>query len=227
MYITIAGEHYPCTNASPGADGIVYAGVSGLAAAPTSGVISVCTDDGFELRADDVGAYKRQVLDGSTLTLTDTPAPTPPTADELLAQARAAALQRIEGKCSAAIYSGVTVDGKHYRLTENDQLALNAAIVLATSTGETVSYAADGESGTLMTSAQLSAIGKAGYDWGYVCRTYYAYLKRYIGAETDRDKLAAIHFGSSLPDAYMAALTKLLASAGIDITKYATALSAA
>lgn len=222
MYMSIAGEHYPCTNASPVDGGIVYAGVSGLAAAPTSGVISVCTDDGFELRADDVGAYKRQVLDGSTLTLTDTPAPTPPTADELLAAARTAALGRVEGKCSAAIYAGVDVGGVRYTLSEHEQAALSIAQSKVDKGATSVIYG-DG----LKDAATITAISAAAYEWGVVCTTYYAYLKSYIAAETDRDKLAAIHFGSSLPDAYMAALTKLLASAGIDITKYAAALSAA
>jgi len=143
-----------------------------------------------------------------------------------LEQARAAATERISGKCSAAIYSGVTVDGKHYRLTENDQLALNAAIGLATSTGESISYAADGEAGTRMTAVQLSAIGKAGYDWGYVCRSYYGLLYTWVQRETDTDKLAAIHFGSVLPDDLMQTLTSTLAGAGIDLSKYAAALSA-
>jgi hypothetical protein len=149
-----------------------------------------------------------------------------PTDAELLTAARAAATERISGKCSAAIYSGVTVGEKHYRMTENDQLSLNAAIGLATSTGEAISYAADGEASTKMTSAQLSEIGKAGYDWGFVCRSYYGLLYTWVQRETDTDKLAAIHFGSALPDSYMQQLTALLNSAGLDITKYSAALSA-
>jgi len=143
-----------------------------------------------------------------------------------LEQTREAATERISGKCSAAIYSGVTIDGKHYRMTENDQLSLGAAVGLATSTGESISYAADGEAGTMMTAAQLSAIGKAGYDWGYVCRSYYRLLKVWIARETDTTVLSAVNFGSTLPDDLMAKLSAMTAGAGIDITKYASALSA-
>ena len=48
-----------------------------------------------------------------------------------------------------------------------------------------------------------------------------------IAAETGTDKLAAIDFGKALPDSYMQQLTALLSSAGIDITKYTAALTAA
>ena len=69
------------------------------------------------------------------------------------------------------------------------------------------------------------AISAAAYEWSVVCTTYYAYLKQYIAAETDVDKLAAIDFGKALPDSYMQQLAALLNSAGIDITKYAAALT--
>jgi hypothetical protein len=215
MYITIAGEHYPCTNASPGADGIVYSGVEGLSAAPTSGVISVCTDDGFELRADDVGAYKRQVLDGSTLTLTDTPAPTPPTADELLAAARTAALGRVEGKCSAAIYAGVDVGGVRYTLSEHEQAALSIAQSKVDKGATSVIYG-DG----LKDAATITAISAAAYEWGVICTTYYAFLKKYIGNEKDVKNLSAVRFGMELPSAYDAAFLKMMSGAGIDASKY-------
>ena len=150
-----------------------------------------------------------------------------PTEAELLETARAAALEHISGKCSAAIYSGVTVNGKHYRLQETDQLSLNAAIGLATARGTSISYAADGEAATGMTAAELAAVGKAAYDWGYVCRNYYALLKVWIARETDRTVLAGIDFGKALPDDLMTELGKELSGKGLDITKYTAALTAA
>ena len=139
---------------------------------------------------------------------------------EYISVARNAALERISGKCSAAIYAGVDVNGKHYTLNKNEQDALAIAQSKVDNGATSVIYG-DG----LKDAATITAISAAAYEWGVVCTTYYAYLKSYIGAETATDKLAAIHFGSSLPDAYMAALTKLLASAGIDISKYASALA--
>ena len=139
---------------------------------------------------------------------------------EYISVARNAALERIGGKCSAAIYSGVDVNGKHYTLSKNEQDAL-AIAQSKVDKGATAVLYGDG----LKDAATITAISAAAYEWGVVCTTYYAYLKQYIGTETDTDKLAAIHFGSELPDAYMTALTKLLASAGIDISKYASGLA--
>jgi hypothetical protein len=221
MYIEINGARYPCATYNRSADSFTVLGVEGLSAAPTSGDIAVCADNGFPLDGAAPGSYARQLLADGTLTLTNAPEPTPPTADELLAAARTAALQRIEGKCSAAIYAGVTVDGVRYTLSEHEQAALSIAQSKVDKGAASVIYG-DG----LKDAATITAISAAAYEWGVVCTTYYSYLKAYIGAETDTDKLAAVHFGSSLPDAYMTALTKLLASAGIDITKYSAALSA-
>lgn len=139
---------------------------------------------------------------------------------EFVQAARNAALRRIEGKCSAAIYSGVTVNGTRYTLSEHEQAALSIAQSKVDKGATAVLYG-DG----LKDAATITAISAAAYEWGVVCTTYYAYLKQYIAAETDVDKLAAIDFGKALPDSYMQQLAALLNSAGIDITKYTAALT--
>ena len=139
---------------------------------------------------------------------------------EYISVARNAALERISGKCSAAIYAGVDVNGKHYTLSKNEQDAL-AIAQTKVDKGATVVLYGDG----LKDAATITAISAAAYEWGVVCTTYYAYLKQYIAAETDVDKLAAIDFGKVLPDSCMQQLAALLSSAGIDITKYTTALT--
>ena len=133
---------------------------------------------------------------------------------------RATALQRIFGKCSAAIYSGVTVNGKHYTLSKNEQDALAIAQTKVDKGATAVLYG-DG----LTDAATITALSQAAYELGVVCTTYYAYLKQYIAAETDTDKLAAIDYGKALPDSYMQQLAALLSSAGVDITKYTAALT--
>ena len=142
-------------------------------------------------------------------------------AEEFTQAARNAAVRRIEGKCSAAIYAGVVIGGTHYTLSEHEQTALSIAQSKVDKGATAVLYG-DG----LKDAATITAISAAAYEWGVVCTTYYAYLKQYIAAETDVDKLAAIDFGKVLPDSYMQQLAALLNSAGIDITKYTTALSA-
>lgn len=130
-------------------------------------------------------------------------------------QEKIAAFDRIDGKCSAAIYSGVDVNGKHYTLSKNEQDALAIAQTKVDKGATGVIYG-DG----LADAETITALSQAAYEWGVVCTTYYAYLKQYITAETDTNKLATINFGKVLPDSYMQQLTALLSSAGIDIKKY-------
>ena len=141
-------------------------------------------------------------------------------AEEFTQAARNAALRRIEGKCSATIYAGVTVNATRYTLSEHEQAALSIAQSKVDKGATAVLYG-DG----LKDAATITALSQAAYEWGVVCTTYYAYLKQYIAAETDVDKLAAIDYGKALPDSYMQQLTALLNSAGIDITKYTAALT--
>lgn len=139
---------------------------------------------------------------------------------EYISVARNAAMERISGKCSAAIYSGVTVNGKLYTLSKNEQDALAIAQTKVDKGATAVLYG-DG----ITDAATITAISAAAYEWGVVCTTYYAYLKQYITVETDTDKLDAVTFGMVLPDAYMQQFSALLSSVGIDITKYASALT--
>jgi len=226
MYVTINGSHYPCTGYSSGPQGATFTGLTGLTAAPTSGSITLCSDEDFPLAQVSVKDWARQLLEGGTLTLTNEPEPVPPTAEELLTAARAAALARLDGRCSSAIYSGVAVDGKHYKLTPTAQSNLATAKAMVDAGAMGVIYAADGEAPSLHTAAQITAISSTAYEWGVVNTSYYAALQGYIAAETDADKLAAIDYGKALPDSYMQQLTSLLSSAGIDITKYTALFTA-
>ena len=148
------------------------------------------------------------------------PVPAPDPVPITVEDYRTQALERISGKCSVAIYSGVDVNGKHYTLSKNEQDALAIAQTKVDKGATAVIYG-DG----LTDAATITALSQAAYEWGVVCTTYYAYLKQYIAAETDVNKLASIDFGKALPDSYMQQLTTLLNSAGIDITKYASIIN--
>lgn len=166
----------------------------------------------IEVEVDSIRTY-RNITTGQ-LIQEENKAPT------TLEEIRAATFQRISGKCSAAIYSGVTVDGKHYKLTPTAQSDLATAQAKIDSGATGVIFAADDEAPALYTGAQITAISTAAYEWGVVNTSYYAALQGYIATETDADKLAAIDYGKALPDSDMQQLTTLLKSAGIDIKKY-------
>lgn len=73
MYIEANGMHYPCTGYSAGSNIRLT-----LPDKPTlSGVVTLCTDNGFELRKINCADYARQVWSGETLTLTNEPEPQP------------------------------------------------------------------------------------------------------------------------------------------------------
>jgi hypothetical protein len=85
---------------------------------------------------------------------------------EYISDAPNAALERISGKCSAAIYSGVTVSGKRYSLTLVSQQNLKTAQDKITAGATSVIFAADGEEPTVHTAEQITAISNAAYEWG-------------------------------------------------------------
>ena len=140
-------------------------------------------------------------------------------------QLRINALERISGKCSAAIYAGVTVNGKHYSLSLVSQQNLKTAQDKITAGATSVIFAADSEEPTVHTAEQITAISNAAYEWGVVNTSYYAKLQKWIARETDAAILNAIDYGSMLPNDLMTELATLLSGAGIDLAKYSTMLS--
>lgn len=141
-----------------------------------------------------------------------------------LNELRTDALTRIDGKCSAAIYSGVTVGDKHYSLSLVSQQNLKTAQDKITAGATSVIFAADGEEPTIHTAEQITAISNAAYEWGVVNTSYYAKLQKWIARETDTAALNAVDYGSMLPDDLMSELATLLSGAGIDLAKYSALL---
>ena len=159
MYLEINNTRYPCTGYAPGTQGVSFRGIEWLDL-PVSGTVKLYNDDGFGFCVFDTRGYARQVYEGGILTFTNEPAPAVPTAEELLAQAKAAALARIDGKCSAAIMSGVTVGGKHYRLTQTAQGNIKGMLIEAQNGKTVFLYCADNEPLTTYTADEIKAIAQ-------------------------------------------------------------------
>lgn len=64
-----------------------------------------------------------------------------------------------------------------------NQINLNAAVALANSGNNGVSFAADGEKQSMYTVDHIKAIGVAAYQWGFANKLYYAYLQKWIKRE--------------------------------------------
>ena len=221
MHAKINDAAYPCLCKFGKNPRITFPNV---APESVSGVISICSDDdGFIQATYDTGQFLRVELTGGELLLSNEPLPITP--EPTIEDMRAAALTRIDGKCSEAIFSGFELNGKHYTATFNDQSAIKDAL-LAFSMGKTsYPYAARGETRTPHTETQITAIADAMSSWGIVNTGYYACLKAWIARESDADVLNGIDYGLALPDDLMAALTDEVAQYGININEWAGAIT--
>lgn len=76
MYIEYNGTKYPCS-CRPAAT-MVYQGLPEDFPAPVDGVVILCADDGFVMRADNPADYLRQTFADGVLTLTNEPEPVEP-----------------------------------------------------------------------------------------------------------------------------------------------------
>jgi len=226
MIITNNSIKYPCVGYYATNSSVAFVGIEGVSI-PLTGLINLVSEDSNEVLAiQDCSDYIRQTYDNGVLILTNEPEPIAPTAEELLEEARAAALARIKGKCSAAIVSGITVGGKHYRLNDDDQTAINAAVALVAAGETSVPFAADDGVTSMYTAEEVKAVAKAAYGWVLANRKYNASLNVWIVRETNTETLAGIGYSSALPADLTAILTAQLTAAGIDTTALSEMLTA-
>ena len=224
MYIEINGAQYPCATYHNNSDTFVVSNVIGINAAPEAGDIDIYADSGFLLVSVAAEHYSRHLLIENTLTLTNVPEPIPPTHCELVAGARKMASERIDGKCTAAIYNGYTVNGVHYYFTERAQLDWNGSMLQVLGGATTVSVKVNG-AWVKYTADQVKEISGVMKDIIYIMRMYNQQLEAWIARETDEAVLSTIDFGSKLPEDLMATFQKDATDAGVDLTKYASLLA--
>ena len=134
-------------------------------------------------------------------------------------------LNSLNGMCSGAIYNGLDIGAKHYSFTTLAQGNIKGMLIEAQGGKTTFLYSADGEPLSAHTAEQITAIAQAMGEWINVNTAYYEQLKAWIERETDETILDGIHYGSMLPSDLMQTLAVKLASVGIDLSKYATALT--
>ena len=75
MYITYNNTNYPCT-CKPSKT-MRYVGLPEDFPFPIEGEITLCADDGFVMRTDNVADYLRHTFENGVLTLTNVPEPEP------------------------------------------------------------------------------------------------------------------------------------------------------
>ena len=134
--------------------------------------------------------------------------------DIILEYVRESKIKEMSSTCRKAIENGfdlILSDGKthHFSLSAQDQMNL---LVLSTKvdTEEKISYHADGELSKFYSAAEMKQIIDAANAHKEYHTTYYNALKAYINSLDTMEAIAAITYGTSIPDEFQSEVWKVL-----------------
>lgn len=135
-----------------------------------------------------------------------------------------AAMQRIDGKCSAAIYRGLTLDNVHYVFTDRAQADWAAAFIAVLDGATTVTVKINNE-WMDYPAATVRAVYNKMREFILVARWYNEELVAWITTETDEAVLDTINFGVQLPAAYAQDLNTRCTAKNINLADYVSLLN--
>lgn len=142
----------------------------------------------------------------------DTPPP-PEEPDELLEYVREGKINEMSRACRATIEAGFDLElhGEihHFSLTTQDQLNLMSLSAMA-QTQSLVPYHADGEAQTFYTSDEINLLMQTATELKIYNITYYNALKAYINTLETIEEIAAITYGTEIPEDYKTDVLKIL-----------------
>ena len=118
-----------------------------------------------------------------------------------LAEKKAA---EVNAACEAAIHAGVDValsgGAEHFALTPNDQTNIDSMFTAITLGATQYPYHADGSQCKMYVAADIMTLYVAYKSFVTYQTTYNNFLKIWINRETDKNALAGITYGSTLPE---------------------------
>lgn len=116
-------------------------------------------------------------------------------------------------QCRRTIEAGVDVElrmeTKHFSMDTQDQLNLMSLGVMA-QTQELIPYHADGETCIFYTADEINQIVAAATAHKVYHTTYYNALKNYINSLSTIEEIAAITYGTPIPDEYQSEVLKVI-----------------
>jgi len=116
-------------------------------------------------------------------------------------------------QCRKTIEAGVDVElrmeTKHFSMDTQDQLNLMSLGVMA-QTQELIPYHADGETCIFYTADEINQIVAAATAHKVYHTTYYNALKNYINSLSTIEEIAAITYGTPIPDEYQSEVLKVI-----------------
>ena len=126
---------------------------------------------------------------------------------------RSSKLTELSRACRTAIESGIDLElhgeTHHFSLTTQDQLNLMSLSATAR-TQDLIPYHADGELYTYYTAEEINSIIKAANDHKVYHTAYYNSLKAYVNALTTIEEIAAVTYGTEVPDEYKSDVLRVL-----------------
>lgn len=145
-----------------------------------------------------------------------------------LAEAKKA---QVSAACQALIYSGLDVElsggVQHFALTPNDQTNIDSMFSAVTLGATQYPYHADGAVCVMYPAADIMALYVAYKSFVTQQTTYCNFLRAWIDREQDPETLAAISYGSSLPEDLAAQMQQILQAAQAEIQAVAAKLQSA
>ena len=141
------------------------------------------------------------------------PEPTDEIEAESIAFVRTHKIAEMSAACRSAIEEGIdlNVHGEmhHFSLTTQDQLNLMSLNVMA-QTQDIIPYHADGEVCVFFTAEEINQIVSAATAHKIYHTTYYNALKEYINALETIEAIAAITYGTPIPDEYQSEVLRVI-----------------
>lgn len=116
--------------------------------------------------------------------------------------------------CQAMIYAGIDVElstgTQHFSLETHDQANIDSMFSAVTLGATEYPYHADGDRCVMYSAADIVALYVAYKSFVTQQTTYCNFLKIWLARETDKDVVAAIQYGSALPEDLAAEMNALL-----------------
>lgn len=143
--------------------------------------------------------------------------PLPEPIDEIEAETiefvRSSKISEMSYECRKTIEAGIDIqlrmETKHFSMDTQDQLNLMSLGVMA-QTQELIPYHADGETCIFYTADEINQIVAAATAHKVYHTTYYNALKNYINSLTTIEEIAAITYGTPIPDEYQSEVLKVI-----------------
>lgn len=142
---------------------------------------------------------------------------TVPTEDSMIDSIRENKLASVSATCEQLIYDGIDVTlstgEKHFSLQIADQSNIDGIFNAVTLGATAYPYHADGELCSMFSATDIVTLYMNYKSFVTTQTTYCNALRQWIMREEDKDKLAAIEYGSPLPDDLNAEMNTILTAA--------------